>query len=98
MPRKARVTVAGMPHHVIQRGNRRQQVFFNEADRRFYLNMLGSRCRKFGVAVWAYCLMDNHVHLVLVPSTAEALARAVGDTHQYYSRRINGRNGWRGYL
>jgi putative transposase len=98
MPRRFRVVVEGRPHHVIQRGCRCQRVFFNDEDRRYYLNSLKKNCDKYGVRIWAYCLMDNHVHLVLVPSDKNVFYRAVADTHQAYTLRINKRHEWRGYL
>ena len=63
-----------------------------------YLGLMSEWCARCGVAAWAYCLMPNHVHLVLVPQTAEALARAVGEVHRRYTRRVNAREGWTGYL
>jgi len=98
VPRKYRIVVAGRPHHVIQRGNRRQQVFFYPGDKTLYLELLKEQVKKHGVDVWAYCLMDNHVHLVLVPKTAEGLAKAVAETNRYFTCKINKRYGWRGYL
>jgi len=56
-----------MPHHVVQRGNRRQRVFFEGSDREYYLRVLEEKSKKYQVQIWAYCLMDNHVHLVVVP-------------------------------
>jgi putative transposase len=55
-------------------------------------------CKKFGVQTWAYCLMLNHVHLIIVPQTKENLYLAVGEAHRRYTRRINFRLGWRGHL
>ena len=98
MARLARVVAAGVPHHVTQRGNRRQQVFFSAEDSRAYLSLLADGCREAGVAVWAYCLMPDHVHLILVPGDEGGLRRALGEAHRRYSRRINTRQGWRGYL
>ncbi len=98
MPRRYRSVLPGFPHHVIQRGNRRQQVFFSDKDRQFYLAVLRKSCEKYAVKVLAYCLMDNHVHLVLVPSTWDSLAKAVGLTHKTYTKKINKREEWRGYL
>ena len=63
MARFARVVAARVPHHVTQRGNRRQQVFFSADDYATYLELLAAGCAAAGVAVWAYCLMPNHVHL-----------------------------------
>jgi putative transposase len=98
MARLARVVAAGAPHHVTQRGNRRQQVFFCDEDYDAYLSMLGEGCRGAQVQVWAWCLMPNHVHLILVPSDEGGLRAALGEAHRRYSRRVNLREGWRGYL
>lgn len=98
MARLARVVAAGLPHHVTQRGNRRQPVFFSEADYASYVTLLAEGCRAAGVAVWAYCLMPNHVHLILVPSDEDGLRAALGEAHRRYTRQVNFREGWRGYL
>jgi len=98
MARLARVVAAGVPHHVTQRGNRRQTVFLRESDYAFYRALLAEGCRDANVAVWAYCLMPNHVHLILVPSDVDGLRAALGETHRRYTRAINEREGWRGYL
>lgn len=81
-----------------QRGNRRQPVFFRTGDYAEYLRLLQEWCEKEKVAVWAYCLMPNHVHLVVVPKRAQGLARALGETHRRYTRMINFRKKWRGFL
>ncbi len=98
MPRRARVVAVGMPHHIIQRGNRRQKVFFQKEDRSHYLSILKKFSHKYKLAIWAYCLMDNHIHLIAVPSTNDGLAKAIGETHKIYTWRINQREKWRGYL
>ncbi len=82
MPRIARVTVPGIPHHVTQRGNRRQPVFFKEGDRRSYLQILSEQSKRYGVTFWAYCLMDNHVHFIAVPEGPDSLARTFGEAHR----------------
>src|SRR5665213_1418910 len=98
MARIARVVAAGVPHHVTQRGNRRQQTFFSDSDYDTYRSLLADGCRKANVAVWAYCFMPNHVHLILVPRDEDGLRAALGETHRRYSREVNFREGWRGYL
>ncbi len=98
MARLARVVAPGIPHHVTQRGNRRQQVFFGDDDYATYRALLAEGCRAAGVAVWAYCLMPNHVHLILTPSDADGLRAALGEAHRRYTRHVNRREGWRGYL
>ena len=98
MARLARVVVPGLPHHVTQRGNRRQQTFFSDDDYQAYKDLVAEHCGEAGVAVWAYCLMPNHVHLILVPETGAGLAEGLGAAHRRYTRRVNFREGWRGYL
>lgn len=98
MARLARVVAPGYPHHITQRGNRRQQTFFEPSDYRFYLSLLREQCEKAQVQIWAYCLMPNHVHLVAVPATEDGLKEAIGETHRRYSTAINQRMGWRGFL
>ncbi len=97
MPRAARIVVPGVPHHVIQRGNRRQDVFFSDEDYRMYLSLLKEKCTKAGTNILAYCLMHNHVHLILRPAHEEGL-RIVGEAHRLYTRYINRKMGWQGYL
>ncbi len=98
MARIARAVAPGIPHHVTQRGNRRQQTFFNEDDYQSYLELMGEWCRTKQVDIWAYCLMPNHIHLIAVPKEKEALTLAIGEAHRRYTRRINFREGWRGHL
>ena len=96
MARLARIVIPGVAHHVTQRGNRRLPVFFSDDDRRHYLGLLAAASRASGTACLAWCLMDNHVHLVLVPETADGLRAALGEAHRRYTRAINFRKGWRG--
>jgi putative transposase len=98
MARIARLVVPGLPHHVTQRGNRRMNVFFGDDDYLLYLDLLRERCRRAEVEVWAYCLMPNHVHLILTPATPEGLGRALGETHRRYSGVINARLRVTGHL
>jgi len=79
----------GCAHHVPQRGNNRQDVFFVDDDRRVYLELLQEQAAKYGLEVWAYCLMSNHVHLVATPQAEESLAQAIGRTHFRYARYVN---------
>lgn len=98
MARMARVVVPHIPHHITQRGNRSQKVFFSDKDKEYYIELLCKHALVWGVSFWAYCLMDNHVHLIAVPEKEESLARGIGDTHKYYTRMVNFRENWRGYL
>jgi putative transposase len=98
MPRIARIIAPGYPHHVTQRGNRRQQTFFSEDDYQSYIELMAQWCGQHGVSIWAYCLMPNHVHLIAVPQEKDSLHLAIGEAHRRYTRRINFREGWRGHL
>jgi putative transposase len=98
MPRKPRLVVPGAPHHVVQRGARAQAVFFDDDDYASYLATLTERCQGAGCAIWGYCLMPNHVHLILVPASTDALRAALAPTHHTHSLRINRREGWYGHL
>lgn len=98
MARLSRIVVPGVPHHVTQRGNRRERVFMEDDDYALYKDWLAVSCRKNGVEVWSYCLMPNHVHLIVVPSDETGLSRAVGETHRKYSGYINARLRVTGHL
>lgn len=98
MARMARVVAPGHPHHVTQRGNRRQQTFFSDGDYRSYLELMSTWCGRLNVDVWAYCLMPNHVHMIMVPEDEHGLRRAIGEAHRRYTRLVNLRQDWRGHL
>lgn len=98
MARMARVVAPHYPHHVTQRGNRRQKTFFCQHDYRCYVELIAEFCSQSATRVWSYCLMPNHVHLVLVPSDEHGLKNALAEAHRRYTRRINLREGWRGHL
>jgi len=98
MARIARVVAEHYPHHITQRGNRRQDTFFCDDDYRYYIQLMAEWCDKCGVTIWAYCLMPNHVHLIAVPESEDGLRRAIGEAHRRYTRHINFREQWRGHL
>ncbi|HPR64709.1 MAG TPA: transposase [Thermoanaerobaculia bacterium] len=98
MARIARVVVPNIPHHVTQRGNRNQQVFFQNQDYEKYLSLLKTYTEIHNVSIWAYCLMPNHVHLIAVPHDKEGLTGAIREVHRRYTRMINFRYEWRGHL
>ena len=98
MARLARVVAAGAPHLVTQRGNRGQKVFFSDTDFELYKKLLAEGCRLAHTAIWAYCLLPDRVHLVLVPRDEDGLRAALGESHRRYTREINTREGWRGFL
>ncbi len=101
MARLPRLTLAGYPHHIIQRGNNRQVIFADRQDFETMLALLADNAQKFAVAVHAYVLMDNHFHLLATPATAEALPlmmQAVGRSYVRYFNQRHGRSGtlWEG--
>lgn len=98
MPREARAVVLDVPHHITQRGNNRQDAFFVDDDRRFYLHLLKAKAEQYGLVIHAYCLMTNHVHIVATPSDEDSLAKGIGRTHYLYTHYINRRHGRSGHL
>ncbi len=98
MARLPRIAIPHLPYHVTQRGNRRQSVFFRADDYRTYLVLLREESERWHLRIWAYCLMPNHVHLIVWPEGDQSLTRAVAETHRRYTRHINFRERWRGYL
>ena len=89
MPRIARVIATDYPHHITQRGNNRAIVFFDDEDRQTYLKLLAVYAEKHHFQIWAYCLMNNHIHLLAVPETETSLARGIGLTNQVYTQYLN---------
>lgn len=98
MPRLSRTVFAGLPHHITQRGNRREDIFFTEADREAYLTWLREYCERYEVEILAYCLMANHIHLVAIPARDDGLQRVLKPLHMRYAQRINRARGWKGHL
>ena len=101
MPRKARIVVAGFAHHVVQRGHNRQVVFAAEEDFQCYLEDLYELKATFGVSLHAYCLMTNHVHLLLTPPEPDSLAlllKRLAARHTRHVNRLERRSGtlWEG--
>src|ERR1035438_9629206 len=89
MARIARAVVVDVPHHVTQRGNGRQDVFFDDRDRQLYLDAFFDYAARYSLRVWGYCLMSNHVHFMVVPEREQSLARVFGRTHADYARYAN---------
>ena len=98
MARIARIVAPGYPHHIIQRGNRRMDVFFGDDDYLTYINLLKKASHRYSVDIWAYCLMTNHAHFIAVPKKSDSLARCFADVHVRYTRMINKRQVWKGHL
>jgi putative transposase len=98
MPRLPRIVAPGIAHHIVQRGNRGQQVFFGVEDSLHYLKLLHQAGLKEGLHIRAWCLMPDHVHLIAVPETQDSLRAAISWTHRHYAEHINQREGWRGHF
>jgi putative transposase len=92
MARLPRLTVAGYPHHVIQRGNNRQPIVKTDADREVLLELMGENARKHQVSINAYVLMDNHFHLLLTPETGEGVPLMMQAVGRRYVRYFNDRH------
>jgi putative transposase len=89
VPRRARLAIAGIHWHIIQRGHNRCACFFHEEDYRFYLDQLGTQAQKFGCLIHAYCLMTNHVHLLLTPQEKDSVSLLMKHLGQRYVQFIN---------
>jgi putative transposase len=98
LARLARIVLPDVPYHVTQRGNRRQQTFFEDGDYALYRDLLAEAARRAGSSVWSYCLMPNHVHLIVVPSHEDGLRQTFADAHRRYTSYINARHSWTGHL
>ena len=91
MARLARVVAPGLPRHVTQRGNRRQQTFFSDDDYQSYLAFMAKWCSAHDFEIWTYCLMPNHVQLIAVPQSADGLKRAISEAHRLRAHQRTGR-------
>ncbi len=98
MPRISRAVAIGFPHHITQRGNYRQTVFGTDEDFRVYLQWLQKYSAKYSLKIWAYCLMNNHVHFIAVPMKNDSLSKTLNALHMMYSRYFNQKSGGNGHL
>lgn|SRR5665213_448858 len=98
MPRNKRIVVPGLPHHITQRGNGRANVFDSDHDRTVFLDLLARYSAQYRLALWGYCLMSNHFHLVAVPAHADAAAKVLGRLEADYARYLNVRRRTSGHL
>ena len=92
------MVVPDFPHHVVQRGVRRMDVFFSDGDRVEYLSLLSQSASKHSSNFLAWCLMSNHAHFVVMPRQSKSLSATFGEAHRRYTRMVNFREGWRGHL
>jgi putative transposase len=98
MPRLARAVFSNVPHHVVQRGNRQEDVFFCGEDYLRYLEWLYLYSRKYHLEILAYCLMTNHVHLIVVPESKNSLHLAMKPLHMRYAQHVNKLKNWKGHI
>ena len=98
MARLPRMVLPGLPHHITQRGNRREQTFFEDGDYALYLDLLAEAAARSQVAIWGYCLMPNHVHIIAVPSDQDGLRRTFRHVHRHYTGYVNARLRVTGHL
>lgn len=98
MARLSRIVIPGLPHHITQRGNRRERTFFCDEDFALYRDLLAEAAQRAEAEVWAWCLMPNHVHVILAPSDADGIRRTFADTHRRYTGYINARRRQTGHL
>lgn len=98
MARFARVVVTDLPHHVTQRGNARQVILGTDSDRTTYLGLLRQYSELHGLSLLGYCLMSNHVHLIVIPHSADALARSLRQAHGRYATYWNARQSSSGHV
>jgi putative transposase len=98
MPRANRIVIPDIPHHITQRGNRQQNIFFDDVDRGSYMRLLSEACLRTGTKCLAWCLMDNHIHLILVPPSEDGLRATLSSAHTSFTQRLNLRQGFSGHV
>ena len=89
MARIKRIVISNTPHYVTQRGVHSMNIFFKHDDYEYYKNILFEQCKLHELKIVSYCLMTNHIHLIVIPKTKESLSKAIGETHRLYTRKIN---------
>ena len=94
----ARFVIPGVPHHVTQRGNRRERAFLEEGDYALYLDLLDNAAERAQAEIWSYCLMPDHVHITIVPSNEDGRWRASRRVHRDYTGVVNTRTRVTGHL
>jgi len=98
MPRKARIVIPDIAHHITQRGNNRQDVFFVDDDRKKFLYLLKEQSKRFGMIIEGFCLMTNHIHIIATPRNEDSLAKTMGRVNLLYSQYLNYMHGRTGHL
>jgi len=98
MPRLARLVIPNIPYHITQRGNRKQNVFFSDKDRKRYIELLIRYSSIYNFDIQAYCLMSNHVHIIGIPRNAESMPRTIQLVHTRHAQAVNREHRWQGHL
>lgn len=98
MPRQSRIIITDVPHHITQRGNRSQDVFFSADDRKCYLERLTQYSNRYKFEILAYCLMTNHIHIVGTPRNKTSIGRTLQIVNMRHTRAVNRVKGWNGHL
>ena len=98
MPRKARIVIPGIAHHIVQRGNNRQNILEEEEDFSCYCYWINQYAIKYKVSILAYCLMNNHVHFIAIPEDRNGLARLFNTVHMRYAQYVNYKRRTSGHL
>jgi putative transposase len=98
MARIRRIVIPDTAHHITQRGVRSMNIFFKDEDYEYYKELLFAQCKLHELDIVSYCLMTNHVHLIAIPKNTESLAKAIGETHRLYTRKINFEQKVKGHL
>jgi putative transposase len=98
MARLPRVVIADVPHHVTQRGNARQVILASDAERLTYLELLREYSQLYALSLLGYCLMSNHVHLIAIPQTPQALSQSLKQAHGRYAAYWNAQHSSTGHM
>ena len=98
MPRQARIVIPHEAHHVTQRGNYRMDVFDQDSNYQYYIELINEYAPKYGIEIAAYCLMTNHVHFIVTPKTDEGLGKFFNTVHTRYAHYINRQRKVKGHL
>lgn len=98
MPRIGRIVATGYPHHITQRGNNQQKIFFDENDRLMYLSLIREYADKYNVSMIAYCLMENHVHFIAIPNQEDSFSRIFRVAHMRYAQYLHNKINSSGHL
>lgn len=98
MARQARIIVPNTPHHISQRGNRGEPIFFEKDDFSHYMEILQKSLKAFELDLLSFCLLPNQIHLLTEPKTKDDISRCIGETNRQYTRYINQKKNWTGHL